>query len=180
MDLFAYLPHTSLSLGAQLPKGWVLQKSTELDLWELMRFYNHSSGGLLLEAMGINQEKSNGKSLEAIYNRLGFLRTRYAYSLSFEGEIYAVLIVEQSDLGINLSELLSGIKVIVINPKELPWNILSIAISNLTGKYNMDKVPILFYPFDYVEANRIPFEKQYMIWVLNVQYGNEYMEYMQK
>lgn len=180
MDLFAYLPHTSLSLGAQLPKGWVLQKSTELDLWELMRFYNNSSGGLLLEAMGINQEKSNGKSLEAIYSRLGFLRTRYAYSLSFEGEIYAVLIVEQSDLGINLSELLSGIKVIVINPKELPWNILSIAISNLTGKYNMDKVPILFYPFDYVEANRIPFEKQYMIWVLNVQYGNEYMEYMQK
>jgi hypothetical protein len=38
----------------------------------------------------------------------------------------------------------------------------------------------LFYPFDYIKSNGIPYEKQYQAWVLNVQYGNEYIEYMQK
>jgi len=44
----------------------------------------------------------------------------------------------------------------------------------------MDRVPILFYPFDYVTARKIPYEKQYQLWVLNVQHGNEYLEYMKK
>jgi hypothetical protein len=26
----------------------------------------------------------------------------------------------------------------------------------------------------------VPYEKQYQAWVLDVRYGNEYMEYMQK
>ena len=83
-------------------------------------------------------------------------------------------------LGFNLSELLNGIKILVTNPKALPWNILTIAISQLTDIYHTDRVPILFYPLDYIKSNSIPYEKQYQAWVLNVQYGNEYVEYMQK
>ena len=56
----------------------------------------------------------------------------------------------------------------------------STAIAQLTSAFNMRKVPILFYPFDYVKANRIPFEKQYQLWILNVRFGFEYLEYMQK
>jgi hypothetical protein len=69
---------------------------------------------------------------------------------------------------------------LVTNPEDLPWNVLSIAISQLAGIYHMDRVPILFYPFDYVTAKKIPYEKQYQLWVLNVQHGNEYLEYMKK
>jgi hypothetical protein len=69
--------------------------------------------------------------------------------------------------------------VLVTNPEGLSWNILSVAIGQLTGKYKMEKVPVLFYPFEYVEANNVPYEKQYNLWILNVRYGNEYLEYMQ-
>ena len=65
-------------------------------------------------------------------------------------------------------------------PDSLPWRVLSIAISRLTNVYHMERIPILFYPFEYVESENIPFEQKYQAWVLNVRYGNEYMEYMHK
>ena len=180
MDLFYYLPYTSLSLGTKLPIRWSLQESSGRDLWELHRFYNHYSGGLLLDALDLEKKEPVKEPLEEIYNRLGFLRKWRTYSLNHDGELNAVLIVDQSDLGFNLSELLNGIKILVTNPEDLPWNILSIAIAQLTGVYHMKRVPILFYPIEYVQNKRVPHEKQYQAWVLDVRYGNEYMEYMQR
>jgi hypothetical protein len=58
--------------------------------------------------------------------------------------------------------------------------VLSVAIAQLTRGYDMERVPVLFYPLEYVESKQIPYEKLYQAWVLNVEYGNEYMEYMQK
>jgi hypothetical protein len=180
LDLFAYLPYTSLSLDINLPERWSLKESSTYDLWELGRFYNHYSGGLLLDALNLRQEDSGDESLEKVYSRLGFLRKRTVYSLTHDGDLNAVLIVNQSDLGLNLSELLNGIKILVTNPEDLPWKVLSVAISQLIGVYNMEKVPVMFYPMEYVEANDIPYEKKYYLWVMNVQYGNEYMEYIQR
>jgi len=180
VDLFTYLPYTSLSLGTELPKGWSLRESSTQELWELELFYIHYSGGLLLKALGLDQRDSGDESLEEVYSRLGFLRKWRAYSLTYRGELNAVLIVNQSDPGINLSELLNAIKILVTNPEDLPWNVLSTAVAQLTAGYDMQKVPILFYPFDYVQAKELPYEKQYKLWILNVRYGQEYLEYMQR
>ncbi len=180
LDLFSYLPYTCLSLGTKLSVEWSLKESSSLDLWELNRFYNHYSGGLLLDALDLGEKDHAKESLEEVYGRLGFLRKWRAYSLKHKETLNAVLIVNQSDLGFNLSELLNGIKIFVTNPEDLSWNILSIAISQLTGVYPMDRVPILFYPSEYVKDKNIPYEKQYQVWVLDVRYGNEYMEYMQR
>ena len=100
--------------------------------------------------------------------------------MKHKDNLAAVLIVNQSDMGINLSELLNGIKIIVIDEEHLPWSILSIAVSQLTGIYDVDKVPLLIYPSQYIENERIPFEKQYQLWTLNITYGNEYLEYMER
>jgi hypothetical protein len=180
MDLFAYLPYTSLSLSARLPDGWCLRECSRIDLWELNRFYSHCSGGLLLDAMDLSEENLGGESLEGVYAKLGFFRKQRTYSLSEEGQLKAVLMVDQSDLGFNLSELLNGIKILVTDPEATPWHILSIAISRLTGVFKMDKVPVLFYPFDYVRIEDVPYEKTYEAWVLNVNYGDEFMEYMHR
>lgn len=180
MDLFAYLPYTSLSLGTELPKGWSLKECSEKDLWELKRFYSHYSGGLLMEVLGLDQEDLGEERLDDVYGRVGFHRKCKAYSLSHQDELGAVLIVNQSDLGLNFSELLNGIKILVTNPEALPWNILSTAIGKLTAVYHMEKVPILFYPFEYVQAENIPYEKRYQLWTLNVRYGQKYMEFMQR
>jgi hypothetical protein len=180
LDLFSYLPYTRLSLGVRLPDGWSLKGCSPSDLWELNRFYSHHSGGLLLDALGLGQEVAVDESLEVTYSRFGYLRKIKAYSLIHEGKLNAVLIAEKSDIGLNLSDLLNGIKVLVTEPDKLPWQILSIAISQLTSDYPMDRVPILFYPLEYIEAEDVPYEKQYLLWILNVRYADEYMEYMQR
>jgi hypothetical protein len=180
MDLFSYLPYTSLSVGAPLPKEWSIEEYSSMDLWGLSRFYSYCSGGLLLNAMGLDQEGCSDEHLEELYSRLGFVRKWKAYSLKHRGELQAVLIVDQSDLGMNLSELLNGIKVLVLNPEDLPWNVLSVAIAQLMGVYHKDRVPVMFYPAEYVKKQRIPHEKYYQLWILNVQHANQYIEYMQK
>jgi hypothetical protein len=180
MDLFASLPYTSLSLDTGFAESWSLRECSALDLWELNRIYGHGSGGLLLDAMDLNQKDSGNGSLEKVYARFGFLRKQKSYALAYDNELSAVLVVDQSELGFNFSELTNGIKVLVTNPDSLPWRVLSIAISRLTNVYHMDRIPILFYPFEYVESESIPYEKKYQAWVLNVRYGNEYMEYMQR
>ncbi|MBN2061525.1 MAG: PilZ domain-containing protein [Deltaproteobacteria bacterium] len=177
-DIFAYLPHTRLSIDSNLPEGWILIKSSPMDIWNLKRHYKHISGGLLIDAIGIGQQTNGTEPLEKIYARLGFKRKSDSYALLKNGDLHAVFIMNQSDLGINLSELLSGITVIVVKSADLPWNVLSVAISKLTREFEITRVPVLFSPVEYVRANDVPFEKLYTLWVLNVQYGNEYMEYM--
>jgi len=180
MDLFSYLPYTSLSIGTPLAKEWSLEECSSMDLWDLSRFYRYYSGGLLLDALGLDQEVFDDESLEALYSRLGFVRKWKAYSLKHKGALNAVLIVNQSDLGLNLSELLNGIKVLVTNPDDMPWSVLSVAIAQLTGAYYKERVPVMFFPSEYVKAHKIPHEKHYQLWILNVQHGNEYIEYMQR
>jgi hypothetical protein len=180
LDLFSYLPHTRPSLGTRLPEGWSLRECSTTDLWELNQSYGHYSGGLLLDALGLDQEYSDYQSLEETYARYGYLRRLKAYSLVNRSTLNAVLISEKSDMGLNLSELLNGIKVLVTEPDKMPWNVLSIAISQLAAAYPMDRVPILFYPLEYVKIKNIPYEKQYQLWIMNVRYMNDYREYMQR
>ena len=180
LDPFGYLPYTSLSLGTDLPSGWSLKPCTPTQLWDLSRFYGHHSGGILLDALDLERGDNGNEPLEKVYARLGFVRKWQAYALTHMGELNAVLIVNQSDLGLNLSELLNSIKIMVTKTEGLPWNVLSTAIAQLTAVYDMERVPVLFYPFDYVQANRLPFEKRYHCWTLDVSYGQEYLDFVQR
>jgi hypothetical protein len=180
LDTMAYLPYTSLSLKADLPEEWVLEDCSPMQLWELERFYRNRSGGLLLDILNLGKEDRGEEPLESLYERLGFKRGWETFSLTHGNELCAVLIADRSNFGFNLSELLNSIKVVVTNPEKLPWEVLSSAILQLTPGYNMDRVPILFYPHEYVTDHRIPHEKVYQLWILDVNHGDDYLEYMQK
>jgi len=178
MDLFSYLPYTSLSVGAGLPDGWLLGRCSARDIRELNRFYGDRSGGLFLDVLSLGPKKHVSESLEDTCAKLGFFRKSRVYSLTNQGKLNAVLIADQSDLGLNLSELLNSIKVMITNPEDLPWDVLSTAISQLLGQYHMKKVPVLFYPTEYVETHNVPYEKLYHLWILNTRYGDEYMKFV--
>ena len=180
MDLFSYLLYPALSMTAQIPEGWLLQKCSSYDLWESSRFYAYHSGGLLWDILNLDHSRSEENSIESDYNKLGLVRKCEAYSLKFRNDLKAVLIVNQSDLGLNMSELLNGIKIMVTNPESLPWTILSVAIKQLTGLYKMSKIPIMIYPYDYTETEGVPHGKRYQLWILNVKYADEYIAYVRK
>ncbi len=180
LDLFAYLPYTRLSLVNNLPDGWSVGEASKMALWEFACSYAHTSGGLLVDAFSLGSKGEGHESMENAYAQAGLIRELKVYSLCERGKLCALLIVNRSNLGFNLSELLNSITVLVTDAERLPWNVLSVAIAQLTAEYQLPRVPVLFYPKSYVESRGIPCEKNYQLWILNVQYGNDYMDYVQK
>ena len=164
----------------ELPEGWSLTECSAMDLWELNLFYRNRSGGLLMDALGLAQKNRSEKSLEDAYSCLGFSRKWLAYALKYKGELETVLIVNQSDFGLNLSELLNGIKVLLVSPEHLSWSILSKAIGRLLNEHRMEDVSLLFFPFDYVKAKDIPYEKQYQLWIYDARYVEQFVQYMKR
>ena len=106
LDLFSYLTYPVESAQSPLPEGWSLKELSPFALQELEQFYEHNSGGLFLNVLGLGQRNMQDESLEKVYGRLGFTRKRKVFSLIHRNNLSAVLIVNQSDLGLNLSCLL--------------------------------------------------------------------------
>jgi hypothetical protein len=164
----------------QLPRGWSLHESTHAELWELEQFYKHHSGGLLLEVLDLSRKNPGDEPLGDVAQRLGFVRKWKAYSVVNKHCLKAVLVINQSDVGVNLSELLNGIKVLVVDAENLPWEVLSPAVAQLTGVYHLDSIPLLIYPSTYGSTINIPSEKRYQLWITYMRHSNKFLEYVQR
>lgn len=179
-DLFCYLPCSVSSFKDRLPLGWSVEPCTSMNLWELDLFYQNISGGLFVDALGLSRKSGIEEPFQEAYERLGFLRKWKAYSLNHQKELQAVLIVNQSDFGFNLSELINGIKVLIINPEKLSWPILSSAIGDLLRENQMKDVSLMFFPSEYAEEMDVPYQKKYQLWVYDARFVNQFVKYMKR
>jgi hypothetical protein len=178
LDLFSYLSYPTKGVSQPLSAEWSLEPFMSSDFGELDLFYKNASGGLLLKILPLDKKQKEKESLSQLYARHGFKRSSQSFSLKHDGILNAVLVVNQSDSGLSLSDFLNGIKIIVNNEAGLPWETLSAAISQLTGYFTIDKIPILIYPSNYLEAKGVSSKKQYNLWILDAYYGREFGEYM--
>ena len=154
LDLFSYLSYPTSGVRQPLPAGWSLEPFISSDFGEIDRFYRNVSGGLFLKILRLDKSQEDTESLSQLYARNGFKRSYQSFSLKEKGMLKAVLIVNQSDSGLSLSDFLNGIKIIVNDADGLPWEALSSAISQLVGSYTIDKIPILVYPSSYYGVKR--------------------------
>ena len=177
LDLFSYLSYPTSGVRQPLPAGWSLEPFISSDFGEVDRFYRNVSGGLFLDILRLDKEQNNTESLSHLYARNGFKRSYQSFSLKEKRRLKAVLIVNQSDPGLSLSDFLNGIKIIVNDADGLPWEVLSSAISQLVGSYTIDKIPVMIYPSSYLESKEVSSKKQYNLWVMDVNYGKELGEY---
>lgn len=180
LDLFSYLTLPVSFHENNFPHEWQLRESTSHDLWELERFYKHHSGGLLLNIMRSESPDSSTESLEIVFERLGFLRKWRFYSLIKQDHLKAVFIVDQSDLAINMSNLLNCIKVLTTDSSGLPSEVLSIAVSKLGKVYNLDKITLLLYPCSNNMSSSISSAKCYQLWIGDMRYMNHFMDWVQE
>lgn len=180
LDLFSYLNFRKKK-PVELPNGWLLSKCEPLNIWELEQFYNHRSGGLFLDAVGIKNNNMIDDELRNQYLMLGLERECRAYSLTWNKQLHAIIIVEISTPVLNLSGLTNCIKVIVTQPELLPWDILSRAIAYYAEKYDQEEVPVLFYPSEYPRHQHLKCDKEYLLWVLNLRdHENDYGEFLER
>jgi len=181
LDLFSYLIFSTNSSAGDLPDRWGIRECTAYDIWKLELYYRNRSEGLLINALGLTGDRPNDGALAGLYKDRGLTRTMNAYSLVFDNEPVACLIVNTSNLGLNLSELLNGIKIIVSEPDKVPWDILSTAIHWVLDNSHVDKIPVMIYPRDYVELHNVSVEKNYYLWILDLSNrGNKFLEYLEK
>ncbi len=178
MDLFACIMHQKGGRTLQLPEGWSVRDCSPSDLFEFERFYSYYSGGLLLNILSLGSPSSE-ESLEKVFASEGLMRRYKAFSLNYYGEPKAILIKEESDSALNLSDLLNGFKIFVLDDELQPSMIFS-AVEIISGNNKDEFTPLMIYPAQYASHKGIYVEKEYILQILDAQIGEEFAEYLGK
>ena len=180
LDSFAYL-HKNISGDKDLlPENWKLTVTTENELENFRHHYDEIYGGLLIEGLDLNQPpEKNDRSINKVYNKLGFSRDRYFYTLKDSENLKAILVVNCSEAGLNMSDLTNCIQFFVLDTEKITEKILFSAIISLSSHYEQNDIPILIFPSSFAEEKNIKYEKTYKLTVLDLEYMSPYLEFME-
>ncbi len=180
-DRFAYF-HQKATPQTEVnpPEGWRLRRVRTEDLLDLQSVYEKKAGGLMIRAMGLGVESDDFDDLANDYREIGLIRDRHLLALEKNGELKAVVMVNLSDLGLNMSDLTNCITIFILNRTELFANIIHFISAQLVRQFNQPYLPVLLYPSTDAEAMQIQFEKEYIFWALNTNYGDGYFRYINR
>lgn len=179
IDPFVYFYFPKSCPQLDLSEPMVLTKTQPDDLLELESFYEYESGGLMLHALDLEPAMIDSNMLSKEYQQIGLKRERHLFSLKKGKSLQAVIIVNISDIGLNMSNLTNCIQIIILDAN-LPIDTIYMSLSMLTKYYEQRDIPILLYPVNYAQNQSIPYDKVYNLWILNTQYTDHYFKYMDK
>jgi hypothetical protein len=178
LDSFAYFQLSKDLKEWYFSRSWVLTKTQPKDLLELKSFYESRSGGLMTHALDLEPDMIDCDDLSREYQRIGFKRERYLFSLRKDDVLKAIIMVNISDTGLNMSNLTNCIHVIVLDSVDLPCIALYSNLFELFKYYGQDKIPILLYPVSYAESQSIQYEKIYNLWVISTQQTIHFLKHI--
>lgn len=178
VDSFAYFHYSnSFSSNWEVSESWSLNRACREDLLELNSFLEHHSGGLMVTALDMEPDCKDDSDLSKEFESLGLKRERHLFSFKIKGSLKAIVIVNLSDMGLNMSDLTNCFKIIVLDSEGLNRDLLYLLLSMLSVKFKLGRCPVLMYPYSFAETINIPIEKEYVLWILNLQYLDSYFEY---
>lgn len=177
LDLFAYSHFQgSLTEAPVWPESWELTPSTPFDLSELASFYGHASGGLLLDCFDLRPGAVRQDQLAEEYRGLGFKKEKYCYSLHKQGSLKAFILVNCTDAGFNMADLTNCVTLLILD-QSLPGELIKLSLERVSTHYQDREMPVLSYPLDYLERQSIPYDKAYLLWILDLGHSDEYFDY---
>jgi len=174
-DQFAYGHFRQQGGEAEFPERWELAPTSEFDRAELATFYRYLSGGLMIEAFQL-AAGDEPDALTREYQRLGFKKEKYCYSLRKEGSLKAFLLVNCTDAGFNMADLTNCVTLIVLDDS-LPRELYERSLERVSRHYEGGHMPVLTYPFSYLEKQELPYDKVYQLWILDLKHTDAYFEY---
>jgi hypothetical protein len=181
VDTFAYFHfRNTFSKNWNINESWCIDRACPEDLLELDKFIEHTSGGLMVPALDLEPGCDGDTELTKEFEAIGLRRERHIFSLKIKKKLKAVILANISDLGLNMSDLTNCFKVIVLDPSGLNRDILYLMLSMLCVKLQFGQVPVLIYPHDFAKKVNIPIEKDYNLWILNLQHLDSYFEFCKK
>jgi len=162
--------------------GFQLFPARAEDLDAAKRFYEGASGGLMLDALDLvgDPEAWDDRELNAEFSRQGFKRERHVFCLRQGGGLKAIISLTLSDTGLNLSNLTNCAHAIVIDGQGLKQGTLTSAVRAILRRYDAEDVPALVFPSTFLEGSNLPREKEYTLWVLNMENADGYFSSLNK
>lgn len=164
-------------IAKRLPEGWMIRECTLSDILKLKEFYEAASGGLLLDAIGLN---TPGESLKKSFAAAGFTREHRIYCLCCHNQQLAFFIVNRSDITVSLAGLLNGITAIIIEPDILSWAMLSASVNNLGSFYADKTIPIMIFPSYFLPIQNIKIEQERALWILHTKAADDCLSYINR
>lgn len=178
VDAFAYFHfRRDLEQHWSLNGPWSLHKAGREDLQELESFYEFASGGLMIKTLDLSPDVADRESISREYQKLGFKKERHLYALKRGGTLVAILVISTSDVGLNMSDLTNCVKIIVLDPSQLPRETVNLLLSLISVKFEQQEIPVLVYPESYAKEQQLPQEKTYTLWALDLQYLDDYFKF---
>jgi len=177
VDVFSYMLFQKHESPGTLPEGWVVRESTLRDISKLKDYYEATSGGLLLSALGLELPAEH---LKHSFAKAGFIRDYQTFCLCYQGKHAAFFILNRSDIKLNLSDLINGIKMFVLEPDILPWAVLDAAIHCLGESYLETSIPLLVFPSQFLTLHNIAIEKEYALWIMHACAGDDWLAFMNR
>jgi len=107
---------------------------------------------------------------------LGFKKEKRLYSLYERGILKALIMVNITNIGLNMTNLTNCATVIIIDDS-IPRCFIDSTLSQLSGEFEHFEMPVLMYPVSYAENTSIPVEKIYSLWILNLEYTEQYFKF---
>ncbi len=164
-----------------LPPEWELAECDESDMQELGHWYQHYSGGLMLDCLDLDLHTFDSQDLMDEYRHHGFAKDRTLLALRRRGRLCACIIIHRSNIGLNLSDLTNCVKVLIIDKHEVDRTIIENGLCRIFRDYQLSiDMPLLMYPVEAVEAMKIPIEKTYCLWILNTRYSDKYFKFIDR
>jgi hypothetical protein len=181
IDSFAYC-HYKRERASRLvlPDAWTLEESGAQDLKALAYFYRSESGGLMIDALDLTPESIDLSELNGEYAKVGFRRERFVFSLKMGGRTHALIVADIADIGLNLSELTSSVKVFFLDTRQVSKEILNRALHHIAELYLIEDVPILIYPAESAKKLSFPIEKFYYLWIMNTAFSDHYFRHLNR
>jgi hypothetical protein len=170
IDVFAYMTLEVPSSISTLPDNWALREGTAQDIQDLRSSYKMLSAGLMVDAFCLHMPKASGGSLEDIYAKHGLKRRCNLYTLLHDNKPQAYFVADHSDKGINMSELINNMKIIVPQDSCVPWNVLQKAICECGREYGTKTITLMIFPCDYLDSQGVQYKKRYAMWVIEAKY----------
>ena len=181
-DTFAYLHLPRPTRSHQRPAGheWHLSPSDTDDLAELCAWYATQSDGLMMNAFNLTNGDSDIRTLCEEYRAIGFRRERQLFTLRRKNRPVAFFVANRSDLGLNMSDLTNCVQVFVIDLQRSSASVIYRALTKIMAWYQDYSVPVMIYPEAAADTLSLPAEKQYVTWVLNLEYTDKYFDYISR
>jgi hypothetical protein len=179
--VFTYLRIRKLAAALRIPQeGYTLTRCKRKDLSALGKAYQALHGDLMLAALDLVPERLSASPLSDEYQRLQLRRQRRLYAIKKGRRLEAVCMVIQTEEGLNMSDLINNIQVMLMPDSEIPAAALQQFLQVLAEPFEQEEITVLIYPNQYAQEQCLQGEREYTLWILDTRSSDAYFNYINR